>query len=56
VAARSGDASDADVAVLRSQLTRDLGPIDWRVLDAAVSPDETARAWLAGLPQTAPKT
>lgn len=49
VAARSGDASDADVAVLRSQLTRDVGSMDWQVLDAARPAVETARAWLAQL-------
>jgi aminoglycoside phosphotransferase family enzyme/predicted kinase len=35
VAARTGDASDADVRVLRDQLARDPGPMSWRVLDAA---------------------
>ena len=30
VAARTGDASDADVAVLEAQLTKDLGPIHWQ--------------------------
>ena len=38
LAARRGDASDADVAVLRKQLTYDLGRIDWRRLDARDSP------------------
>ncbi|CAN7454722.1 AAA family ATPase [Phenylobacterium sp. LjRoot219] len=47
VAARSGDASDADVAVLRSQLTRDLGAMDWRVLDASSPIETTAEAWLS---------
>ncbi|MGA2951220.1 MAG: AAA family ATPase [Caulobacteraceae bacterium] len=31
VAARSGDASDADLAVLERQLARDAGPVTWRV-------------------------
>lgn len=35
VASRTGDASDAGVEVLRSQLARDPGPMDWRVADAA---------------------
>src|SRR5262249_34132292 len=30
VAARSGDASDADIRVLEEQLERDAGPIAWR--------------------------
>jgi len=47
VAARSGDASDADVAVLHSQLKRDLGAIEWRMLDASRPAEETARAWLS---------
>lgn len=47
VAARSGDASDADLAVLRSQLTRDLGAIHWRVLDASGPPEAIAQAWLS---------
>jgi predicted kinase len=32
--ARSGDASDANVAVLEEQLTRDPGPVAWRKLSA----------------------
>lgn len=35
VAARTGDASDATVAVLESQLARDAGPMAWPALDAA---------------------
>jgi aminoglycoside phosphotransferase family enzyme/predicted kinase len=31
VAARKGDASDADLAVLERQLARDAGPVTWRV-------------------------
>jgi uncharacterized protein len=34
VAARRGDASDADAAVVRAQLDRDPGPIDWTVIEA----------------------
>jgi len=38
VAGRTGDASDAGVDVLRSQLTQDPGPMDWRVVDAVGEP------------------
>ncbi|HEX6860693.1 MAG TPA: AAA family ATPase [Caulobacteraceae bacterium] len=34
IAARSGDASDADAAVLNAQLTQDPGPLNWRRFDA----------------------
>ncbi len=34
VRGRSGDASDADEAVLEGQLAKDLGAIDWRRIDA----------------------
>ena len=34
VASRTGDASDADVAVLEAQLDRDAGEIGWERLDA----------------------
>ncbi|MDW8444429.1 MAG: AAA family ATPase [Acetobacteraceae bacterium] len=47
LAARSGDASDADVAVLRAALAHDPGPIAWRRLDAAAADlAERARALL----------
>lgn len=48
VAGRSGDASDATVAVLRQQLSRDLGPLDWAKVDAAAPTDRAALGWLAG--------
>ncbi|MFI4933770.1 MAG: AAA family ATPase [Caulobacterales bacterium] len=35
LAARTGDASDADARVLAEQLDRDPGPIDWRFADVA---------------------
>ena len=44
VQGRSGDASDADVATLESQLARDPGPMDWRRLDARAPLDDQARA------------
>ncbi|WP_135465979.1 bifunctional aminoglycoside phosphotransferase/ATP-binding protein [Crenalkalicoccus roseus] len=46
VAARRGDASDATVAVLEAALARDVGPVDWTVLDAAADPLPAARALL----------
>jgi len=36
---RQGDASDADAAVVRSQLNRDTGPIHWQRIDASSNPD-----------------
>jgi aminoglycoside phosphotransferase family enzyme/predicted kinase len=49
VAGRRGDASDADVEVLRAQLARDAGPMSWPVLDAARPVETIAQAALAGL-------
>jgi aminoglycoside phosphotransferase family enzyme/predicted kinase len=42
VAARRNDASDADEAVVRAQLARDPGPLDWSEVCADGTPDETA--------------
>jgi aminoglycoside phosphotransferase family enzyme/predicted kinase len=45
---RSGDASDADAAVARRQETYDLGRLDWPLVDAGGTPDDTfANAWAA---------
>jgi len=44
VAARVNDASDADVAVLETQLSRDTGPIDWRRVDTVSAFEDEARA------------
>jgi aminoglycoside phosphotransferase family enzyme/predicted kinase len=38
IAARTGDASDADVRVLQEQLQRDPGEISWRRVDATSAP------------------
>jgi aminoglycoside phosphotransferase family enzyme/predicted kinase len=46
LAARTGDASDADAQVLREQLRRDPGPMDWVVVDAG---DPAAAAQVAGV-------
>ncbi|RYJ03168.1 MAG: hypothetical protein EON47_05030, partial [Acetobacteraceae bacterium] len=43
IAARRGDASDADAAVLAAAAARDPGPIAWTVLDAAADPIPAAR-------------
>ncbi len=50
VAARTGDASDATVAVLEAAAARDPGPVSWRVLDAAADPLPAARALLSPPP------
>lgn len=44
VAARVNDASDADVAVLENQLTRDTGEITWRKVDTVSAFEDEARA------------
>ena len=44
VAARTGDASDADVAVLQGQLARGAGAGDWHAVNAAGSPQDVAEA------------
>ena len=46
---RRGDASDADVAVLRLQLGQDFGPIDWRRIDAATDAAGEVRAALTAV-------
>lgn len=45
VAAREGDASDADVQVVRQQLSYEVGAIDWQTIDCDATPAEVhARA------------
>ena len=39
VTARRGDASDANAVVVRGQLRKDAGPIDWTRIDASLSRD-----------------
>ena len=41
VGGRTGDASDADASVARSQETYDLGRLDWSEVDASGKPEET---------------
>jgi hypothetical protein len=51
LAARQGDASDADAAVLRLQLATDPGPIGWQRLDSSrnlAAALAAARAMLSG--------
>jgi aminoglycoside phosphotransferase family enzyme/predicted kinase len=43
VAARRGDASDADVDVVRNQLRRSTGPMDWISIDAEGAPQDALR-------------
>ena len=49
LAVRQGDASDADAAVLRKQLTFDLGHIAWQRVDACGSADAIEHQVLARL-------
>ncbi|MBL4721752.1 MAG: AAA family ATPase, partial [Alphaproteobacteria bacterium] len=43
VAGRCGDASDADGAIVKQQLTYDLGPVRWSAVDASGPRDATLR-------------
>jgi aminoglycoside phosphotransferase family enzyme/predicted kinase len=43
VGGRTGDASDADVAVVQAQAHYDLGSITWREVDASGTPQETLK-------------
>jgi uncharacterized protein len=49
LAARRGDASDADIAVLQFQRTQDHGTIDWRPVDASGTVASAAQAALAAI-------
>ena len=48
VSARRGDASDATVETLESQLGRDLGTLAWERVDASGPPGAAADAWRPG--------
>lgn len=49
VSARRGDASDADATVVRKQLGFDVGPVDWRCVDASGASDATLAKTRAAL-------
>jgi aminoglycoside phosphotransferase family enzyme/predicted kinase len=49
VGARTGDASDADASVARTQETYDLGTMDWSKVDASGTPEHTLRNAKAAL-------
>ena len=49
VGGRKGDASDADAAVARRQEQYDLGAMQWTLVDASGSPEETLRRAKAAL-------
>ncbi|MCK9918776.1 AAA family ATPase [Microbacteriaceae bacterium K1510] len=49
VGARVADASDADAAVARQQEHYQIGPLDWRDVDASGSPEETLQRALSTL-------
>ena len=53
MAARKGDASDADAEIVRQQQDYDLGHNDWSLLDASGSPAETLARARAVLTQIA---
>ncbi len=52
VDSRGADASDADRAVLESQLTADIGPLDWTRIAAGGGTRDTLAQALAALPET----
>ena len=57
VAARTGDASDANAAVIDTQLGYDLGSISWNRIDASGTRDETiarVRGTLPSIPAARP--
>ena len=49
VTGRTGDASDADAAVVRQQLSYDTGPMEWQRVDAGGGADDTFAAVMAAI-------
>ena len=49
VQSRTGDASDADEAVVKLQVDRPIGPMDWLRVDAGGTPQETLKRALAAI-------
>ena len=54
IAARSGDASDADVAVLEATAAHDPGHMTWRPLNAAEGTEAALRKMLDAPPPASP--
>ena len=50
IEARHGDASDADASVMRAQLQRGAGKVDWLQLSAGLAVDDIAARAVAALP------
>lgn len=48
IVGRSGDASDATVAILHEQLARGAGPIDWPIIDGRSVVEVAAKSWIDG--------
>ena len=52
IGARSSDASDATAEILKQQLARDPGPLDWLRIDAGTGPQATLAAARRALAQS----
>lgn len=49
VGQRTGDASDATTELVKSQENYDVGPLDWHVIDASGTPEQTLQRCIAKL-------
>jgi predicted kinase len=56
VGQRAGDASDATLEFVKHQENYDIGPLDWHVIDASGTPEQTLQRSKAklGTPETNP--